>query len=202
VTIAAWGLVALGLVTSGCSFGMNVAPADPSRRTHEAARRCTDSYLLPIVDTLGAGLGAYNVGVSTAADDKVKLYGVDVDKKVGLALGVTQLIAFGAAATYGYVQATRCNSLRHEQHLEVDPQAPAPAAPGASAQAKPGASAPPPVEAAPGTADDHDATDQPAPAASGGPPQHELPSWSAFRRMPLPAPSASASANDFQRPVR
>jgi hypothetical protein len=188
VTIKVWGL-AVGLVVTGCSFGMNVAPSDPSKRTTKAARDCTDSVLFPIGDTLAAGVGAYNVGVSVAAHDKVTIYGAPVDKSVGLALGISQLVAFGAAATYGYIQVARCNSLKHEQHVVDDADA--------QTESKPTAPPPPPVEAAPGTSDDHDATEAlPAPAGSNAPPEQQLPSWSAFRRMPMPG--ASTSHNRYE----
>jgi hypothetical protein len=193
MTIKAWGLLAIGVVVTGCSFGMNVAPSDPSKRTHEAARKCTDGVFLPVADSLVAAVGVYNISVSAAAQDKVTMYGVPVDKTAGLTLGITQLVVFGAAATYGYIQAARCTGLQRELHRAADLEA--------EAQAKPTAAANQPLEAAPGSADDHDAAEGPparsaanVPSAGSAPPERQLPSWSAFRRMPMPRASAAASA--------
>lgn len=200
-------VLALAVTASGCSTGMKVAPSDPSQRNHRTARECTDNILLPVLDTLAAGVGAYNIGFSAAADDKVSYGSIDIDKGVGLALGITQLVGFGAAASYGYIQFARCQTLRREQNIgtrKTEPEPPSPMEPpppGASQAATP---PPPPVAMAPGSADDHDATEGPgrsagsstAPSATD-----ELPSWSAFRRVPLPRPASTVGA-PYDGPVR
>jgi hypothetical protein len=160
-----WGTAALSLVASGCSFAMRTAPSDPSERTPEAAQACTSSYLVPALDSVSAAVGGYNIAVSAAADDKVRIYGGEVDKGVGLGLGIAQLAAFGIAATYGYIEATRCNELRHEQRVLTDDEVAA-----RPADPPPGPGMPPPPPA--------DVTPEKRAA--------ELPEWSAFRREPLP----------------
>ena len=168
-TIMLVGAGALAAAT-GCSFAMDIAPSDPSRRTVEAARECTSSVAAPIADSISAAVGAYNTGVSLAATDEVRIYGITAKRSTGLALGVTQLAAFGIAATYGFIQASRCHSLRAERHLDE----PTPKPPPTGGHGSPAANSP-------STAESSSASD-----ATLAP---ELPSWSAFRRVELPPPS-------------
>lgn len=173
-----WGVAALALATTGCSLGMHTAPSDPSERTHEAARECTSSYLHPIGDVAGAAVGAINIGIAASADDGVSIYGTEASRKVGIGLGITQLALFGAAATYGFIQAGRCNALRHEQHVLTDGEV----------AALPPPPPPPPADPPP---------DTPAGAAdaSGASTTAALPEWSAFRRVPLgPLPETPGKA--------
>src|SRR4051812_24978211 len=124
-------------VTTGCSFAMDVAPSDPSKRTVAAARECTASFAAPIVDSISAAVGAYNTGVSLGATDEVAIYGIHMKRGAGLALGVTQLAAFGVAATYGFVQATRCHTLRAERHLDAPAEQPPVGGTGRSPRTRP-----------------------------------------------------------------
>ena len=156
---------------------MNTAPAAPSERTTPAASECTSSVLLPTGDAIAAAVGAVNIGISASADDQVRYYGVTMDKQAGLAIGITQLAVFGAAAAYGYVQASRCNALRREVHLESEPPAAREAPRKGPEQPAPTTSGASPAEAAP-VAEAH----------------RELPSWSALRRVPLTATKAPPTA--------
>jgi hypothetical protein len=131
------------------------------------------------MDGFGAAVGGYNIGISASADDKVKIYGIEVDKGVGLGLGITQLALYGIATTYGVIQAGRCNTLRHEQNMQTD----------AEAQARP--PPPPPEDFKTPSAMIGDA---PAATTHGAQDTAALPEWSAFRRVPLTrAPAASTT---------
>ena len=153
-------LVVLPLV--GCSFvGVRGLPSDPSQRTAKATRECLQGYWYPILDTANAGIGAYNTGLAASANegDRIKAYGyLEMDRKAGLALGITQLTLFGAGAVYGFVQLARCEALDNERKSRrrpsEDPTRRAPTAP---------------KELAPGS-EDTNADDEPAPAP---PPEQE-----------------------------
>ena len=171
VTLRVWELTAVALATTGCSFFMRTAPSAPAERTREAAYECTNDVLVPGLDTLSAVVGAVNIAVSAGADEEVRYGSVTMDKKVGLSLGVTQLVLAGAAATYGYIQLARCNSLRREHGLD----------PPTAAQTPPK-----------GNATTYGVANVEEPAATTAPAQpdgehHELPAWSALRRVPLTA---------------
>lgn len=176
---------ALTLVT-GCSFAMDVAPSDPSKRTVEAARQCTASFAAPVVDTLSAAVGAYNTAVSANATDGVKVYGISMSRSAGLALGVSQLAAFGIAATYGYIQAGRCHALRVERRLEEPAQQ--------SPTGGHGSQPPSTAEIASPTVATNTSTD---PADAPNAPEPQLPSWSAFRRVELEPPHAQTQPSRF-----
>ena len=181
-------LVVLAFATGGCSFGMNVAPSEPSQRTRQAARECSASILAPLGDTLGAGVGAYNMGISLAARNEVTIYTAPVDKGVGLALGISQLALYGAAATYGYIQAGRCNSLRAETHMNGGAEQVV-SLPGRSRTSPTAAAASRARGDALGSEHDPGTSTQ----AASGSVEATLPAWSAFRRVPLkptPAPRA------------
>ena len=158
---------------------MNVAPSDPSERTHEAARSCSGSVALPVLDTLGAAIGGANIAISVTAEDKVRIYGIPVDKEVGLGLGITQLTVYGLAATYGYIQAARCRSLRRGGHPDEDlsEERVQPLNGGKSGPLLREAKEP---DVVPGFGDD-------------------LPSWSAFRRMPIEADPNLTTRNGLSR---
>src|SRR5687767_15104274 len=96
----------------GCSFVfVSGPPSAPIDRTPQAAARCTTSVLHPVLDSLGAGIGALNIGIATdASPGKVSWYGMEMDAEKGVALGVTQLGIYGAAAVYGFIQTSRCNT--------------------------------------------------------------------------------------------
>ena len=109
--------VFLGTLCCGCSFFLVPSPpSDPSYRTQEAADACKTSALIPAGDTAMALVGALNLGIAASAesDEKVRWYGAELDRGAGMALGVAQLALFGAAATYGFVQLSRCHDLRKE----------------------------------------------------------------------------------------
>jgi hypothetical protein len=172
-----WELAVVALASTGCSFFMNTAPSAPSERTPEAAHACTNDALVPILDTVSAGVGAANIAVSAGAYDQVEYGSIKMDKKVGLALGVTQLVLAGAAATYGYVQLARCNALRREVGLEP-----------------PVAQAPPKGNATTYGVASVQEPEQPAVAVPPDSEHHELPEWSALRRVPLTATEAGHPA--------
>lgn len=180
---------ALTLVT-GCSFAMDVAPNDPSKRTVEAARNCTSSFAAPVVDTLSAAVGAYNTAVSANATDGVKVYGISMSRSAGLALGVSQLAAFGIAAAYGYIQAGRCHALRVERHLEEPTQQ----APTGGHGSQPPSTASTADVSSP-TVATNTSTD---PADAPNAPDPQLPSWSAFRRVELEPPHAPTQPSRFE----
>jgi len=53
----------------GCSFlAVPSPPSEPVERTREAARQCTTSAFYPLMDSLGATVGAINMGVAASAD--------------------------------------------------------------------------------------------------------------------------------------
>lgn len=188
MTLRVWALTAVALGTTGCSFFMNTAPADPRERTREAAGECTNDPLIPILDTASAAVGAANIAISAGADDQVRYGSITMDKKVGLTLGVTQLVLAGAAATYGYVQLARCHALRREHYLDA-PLAQTPA--------------PRPV----GNAHTYGVANVDAPATAPVPPppdgeHHELPAWSALRRVPLTAVAPQRPASSRSGPQR
>jgi len=174
-------LLAIALCSVGCSLGMSTAPSHPSARTEEAARECTSSPHLPILDTLSAGVGAFNVAISAAAEDEVTFYGAAIDKEVGLTLGITQLALFGAGAVYGYVQLGRCHALRKERHLTS----------GEGHARRDRNPRSPPLEGGSAVAD------VPPPAE----PPSELPSWSAFRRVHLSPSARSRTPHGMSRPA-
>jgi hypothetical protein len=97
---------------------MRTAPSDPAERTRNAALSCTSDAYFPFLDTISAGVGVYNIGVSLAARDRVSIYGVERSKKAGLALGITQAALFGLGATYGYVQLARCSELSRGKGID------------------------------------------------------------------------------------
>jgi hypothetical protein len=131
-------LSCLLLGASGCSFvTVNAPPSDPSERDAQAAHDCTTSVGWPVVDALYAGLGAVNLAIAASADDKVSWYAVEMDKSTGVALGITQLAVFGAGAVYGFIETSRCGTLRKEVE-EQDRRGGAPAAGTRSRALKPG----------------------------------------------------------------
>lgn len=188
---------------TGCSFGMRTAPSDPGKRTVRAARACAADTYYPFFDSVSTGVGVYNIVVSTTARDKVSIYGQEMGKKTGLTLGIAQAALFGLGAAYGYVQIARCNALNRERGFDpsrgalVDGRWQLQRARPRSEAGDSKASAPRsdddrPVLLAPGSEDDRPPRPsaegkaaRPAPSmkASSG---TELPSWSAFRRFPLP----------------
>jgi hypothetical protein len=171
----AGNLVLLIVTTAlgGCSFTMNVAPSDPSERTRQAARECTSSVYYPALDTLAAAVGAANIVISATADRKVLIYGAETDKDVGLGLGITQLVLYGGAAAYGYLQLARCSTLRSEQNIDGDERRSEAAGRGGVVLPRRGAE------------------EQPEPSFGG---EDSLPSWSAFRRHPI--------VEDYRKPTR
>jgi hypothetical protein len=108
----------------GCSFVLvSGPPSEPTERTPDAAARCTTSVVYPVLDSVGAGVGALNMGIAASASPgKVTWYGAEMDADTGMALGVTQLAIFGAGAVYGFIQTSRCSSLREE--LKAKPEGP------------------------------------------------------------------------------
>jgi tetrahydromethanopterin S-methyltransferase subunit F len=188
-------LLIVAAATGGCSFFMPTAPSDPVQRTRKAAVACKSATHYPIVDTISAAVGVYNIGVSLVARDRVLIYGQEASKKTGLTLGITQAVLFGLGATYGYVQVARCRELGRERGLEAKPR-PAPsgdwhAKPRARGNGATGDSTgqgsrtggrTASAGSAPGTEDDFPRGTAPGTedAVSA-----ELPPWSAFRRYPL-----------------
>ena len=153
-------VIALSVGCVGCSFVFVPAPpSDPSERTREAASRCTTSVLHPVLDSVGAGIGAINIGIAAdASPGDVSWYGIEMDAEKGMGLGVTQLVVFGAAAAYGFIQISRCDTLREETRgmpqgptwspvLSSEPVAPPPAPPPSvyAPAPSPSAQAPPPA---------------------------------------------------------
>jgi hypothetical protein len=180
---------------TGCSFTMGTAPSDPAQRTRKAAGSCTSSVYFPLLDTISAGVGVYNIGVSVAARDRVSLYRAEMSKKAGLALGITQAALFGAGAVYGYVQTARCDALRRETGLDPTPGTTTSGQwhPEARARSRRASES---VGRAPGSEDD--LPQAPAPGTDDAV-STELPSWSAFRRYPLPPESpARAPAREAE----
>ena len=100
----------------GCSFlAVPSPPSDPVERTRDAADHCTTSVFYPVMDTLGAGVGAVNMGVAASAGGgKVLWYSSEIDAEAALVLGAVQLALYGAGATYGFIQTSRCGTLRDE----------------------------------------------------------------------------------------
>jgi hypothetical protein len=225
-------LVSVLAGATGCSFGMRTAPSDPAQRTRKAAQACVADMYYPFFDTVSAGVGVYNIHVSLAARDRVSIYGVEMSKKAGHALGITQAALFGIGALYGYVQLARCSELSREKRLDTtrgtvvngewhparvrsnradsdstdkgatsgDSTPSEGTAPGSendrSRHLAPGSEDDRPRHPAPGREDD-----RPRPPAPGtqGAGSAELPSWSAFRRYPLPPenpPRGPATGNE------
>jgi hypothetical protein len=107
----------LAALCCGCSFFMVPSPpSDPSERTQEAADECNANALAPAGDALVAAVGALNLGIAASAnsDEKIRWYTAELDPGTGMALGAAQLALFGAAATYGFIQLSRCYELRRE----------------------------------------------------------------------------------------
>jgi hypothetical protein len=191
-------LVAVTAVCSaGCSFVLvSGPPSEPTERTPDAASRCTSSVLHPVLDTVGAGIGALNIGIAAdASPGKVSWYGVEMDADTGMGLGIAQLGVYGAAAVYGYIQTARCRSLREElKHAPDEPTwspatrsepSPAPAMPpGESTGAAPTPTAAPAPSSPPALAP----TAAPAPTPAVAPAQPRPTS-----ATPAPASSASSS---------
>ena len=119
-----WLVVGAALWSAGCSFVfVSGPPSEPKERTAHAASRCTTSVLQPVLDSVGAGIGGLNMAIAAnASPGKVAWYGIEMDSDTGMALGATQLGLFGAGAVYGFIQTSRCNSLRKE--LEERPSSP------------------------------------------------------------------------------
>jgi hypothetical protein len=179
-----WVALAVSLcmpaLTTGCSFAMDVAPHDPSQRTVEAASQCTSSFAAPVADSVSAAIGAVNTAIALSATDEVRIYGIPMKRSAGLALGVTQLAAFGIAATYGFIQGGRCHALRAERHLEEPAKQPVTGVHGS----------PPPASTAESTSPSYPMNASTDPADAPNAPEPQLPSWSAFRRVELAPPRA------------
>jgi hypothetical protein len=100
----------------GCSFAfVSGPPSETAAQTSEATPRCTTSVLVPVLDGVAAAVGALNIGIAAdASPGTVSWYGVEMDAKTGVTLGVLQLGAFGAGAIYGFVQTARCKAFLAE----------------------------------------------------------------------------------------
>jgi hypothetical protein len=173
---------------------MPTAPSEPAQRTRNAAHACKSALEYPVVDTISTAVGIYNIGVSLAARDRVSVYTVDMSKRTGLTLGITQVVLYGLGATYGYVQTARCSELREEKGLDArprssasgdwraKPRAPVNGATGATGQSSARGDRTASVGRAPGSEDDLPRSPAPGTDDAESP---DLPSWSAFRRYPL-----------------
>jgi hypothetical protein len=173
------GCIAALVALTGCSFLMNVAPSDPARRTTQAAHECTGSYLAPGFDTVSAGVGVYNTAVA-AGSDEVSIYGIHMKREVALPLSVAQLVVFAASVTYGYIQASRCNALRSERHLDAAAGTKTTDAGNEDEPNNDGATA---TATATHEAETHGMPTMPVNTHDSV--TIDLPSWSAFRREPL-----------------
>jgi hypothetical protein len=112
----------LAMACFGCSFAFVTGPpSEPSSEPHEPSRPCTTSVLYPVLDSVAAAVGAVNIGIAAnASPGKVSWYGIEMESKTGVALGVTQLALFGAGAVYGFVQTSRCNAYREKVRTEPE----------------------------------------------------------------------------------
>jgi hypothetical protein len=179
-------------VTAVCSFGCSFVlvsgpPSEPTERTPDAASRCTSSVLHPVLDTVGAGIGALNIGIAAdASPGKVSWYGVEMDADTGMGLGIAQLGVYGAAAVYGYIQTARCRSLRDE--LERAPDEPT-WSPATRNQHSPEPAMPPGES----TGSVPTPTAVPAPTATAAP---------APTATPVPAPTATAAPTPASAPAQ
>lgn len=115
-------LVALASITcSGCSFAFVSGPPSETAPPPRPAETCTTSVLYPVLDTVGAAVGAVNIGIAAnASPGKVAWYGVEMESGTGVALGITQLALFGAGAIYGFVQTSRCNAFLEAPEKESE----------------------------------------------------------------------------------
>jgi hypothetical protein len=105
----------LGSAASGCSFAaIPSPPSDPTERTREAANECTASNTFPILDSVGALVGAVQIGIGASMAEGERTSAFDMTSGTAIAVGVTELALFGAGAIYGYTQVARCKTLRRE----------------------------------------------------------------------------------------
>lgn len=170
---------------------MTTAPSDPSERTVTSATECTNSPVLPAGDSIAAAVSGINIAIAAAADegDELLYYGGAINKKTGVAIGITGLALFGASATYGFIQMSRCNALRREVNVETAP---------------PEARSEPPPPSRDEVADERASASALLAPISQGPsvpaaePQHQLPSWSALRRYPMKTPPPSATSHSIR----
>jgi hypothetical protein len=111
----------LGVASCGCSFAFVSGPPSETAPSPGPEEQCTTSVLSPVLDSVGAAVGALNIGIATsAAPGKVSWYGVEMESGTGVALGITQLALFGAGAIYGFVQTSRCNAFLEERPKEPE----------------------------------------------------------------------------------
>jgi hypothetical protein len=103
----------------GCSFAFVSGPPTETAPSPRPDEQCTTSVLYPVLDSVGAAVGALNIGIAAdASPGKVRWYGAEMDSGTGVALGITQLALFGAGAIYGFVQTSRCNAFLDERQQE------------------------------------------------------------------------------------
>jgi hypothetical protein len=102
----------------GCSFlFVETAP------THHAELRyfdCTSSRVMPVLDTIGAGLYGVRTAVAAAVSEReFKRYGISKPTDVAVSLGVTAL--FTTAAIYGYTATRECADAKRGLAGRSDP---------------------------------------------------------------------------------
>jgi hypothetical protein len=103
----------------GCSFAFVSGPPSETAPPPRPDEQCTTSVLYPVLDSVGAAVGALNIGIAAdASPGKVSWYGAEMESGTGVALGITQLALFGAGAIYGFVQTSRCNAFLDERQQE------------------------------------------------------------------------------------
>jgi hypothetical protein len=177
-------VVAACLPCLGCSFGfVSGPPSDPSEEQYADSSRCTTSVLIPVLDTASAAVGAINIGIAAnASPGEVTWYGVEMESETGVALGITQLAAFGAGAVYGFIQTSRCRAhLDAERNTPDEPKWSPEVAPGSPPPRSEVSPVPPPSNVAP--APTQTAPSSP-PAASSSPPTTSTPPASPSAQPP------------------
>jgi hypothetical protein len=88
-------------VQPGCSFLFVKGP--PPDHARMASFDCSESYVMPVMDTIGAVL-AGAIAASAGGDNS------NQDQAADITVGVSLLVLAGASAIYGYSRATDCRA--------------------------------------------------------------------------------------------
>jgi hypothetical protein len=126
------------MLLQGCSF---IFSEGPPKETSRPFLACGESYVPPILDTLGATFWTLLLaGTSQQRPENItdsEYHGALVSQSVWLAVQA-------ASAAYGYVAATRCNDARQQRNREMATASILPPPYGAGVWGRPPATWPPP----------------------------------------------------------
>jgi hypothetical protein len=114
--------LAAALLLQGCSFiFVDTPPTVHDASTPPSSIHCTTSAAAPVVDTVVAVFEAVRTGIALGADDSdYHSYPISRGADIAIGLGLTTL--FTAAATYGYINTSKCSDVKEEAHEPPPPR--------------------------------------------------------------------------------